>query len=322
MSVGRRQKISQIVRAALALDGHERAAFLADACGGNEALRREVELLLENQRHSEALPVTAAEVEAKTLAGFSGLSPVGAQLASYRILSLVGAGGMGEVYRARDQKLRRDVALKVLPRELADDPERRSRLRGKLAPPRPLIIRTFALFTRSAKQTAAPTSQWKLVEGQPLSVRLAEGALLHEEVLRYGLQLADALTHAHERGVVHRDLKSANVMVTPEGRAKVLDFGLAKRLITKELSEVTTRLQASLTQPGAILGTLPYMAPEQLRGHSADVRSDVWALGVVLYEMAAGTRPFHGQTPFELSSAILNQSPSPLPSRVSPRCAL
>jgi len=127
--------------------------------------------------------------------------------------------------------------------------------------------------------------------------------------------LADALAHAHDRGVVHRDLKSANVVITPEGRTKVLDFGLAKRVSGEELGEVTLS-QASLTTPGALVGTLAYMAPEQLRSQSADARSDVWALGVVLYEMVAGVRPFQGQTAFELSSAILSQAAPPLPPQV------
>ncbi|MFB3094836.1 MAG: protein kinase, partial [Candidatus Acidiferrales bacterium] len=156
----------------------------------------------------------------------------------------------------------------------------------------------------------------EFVEGKPLSELVRGQGLPVETALRYGSQIADGLGHAHERGVVHRDLKSANVVITSEGRAKVLDFGLAKRLEGRELSEVTTQSQALLTQPGAVMGTLPYMAPEQLRGEPADARSDIWALGVVLHEMLVGERPFRGQTGYELSSAILNQPPPALPAKV------
>jgi serine/threonine protein kinase/tetratricopeptide (TPR) repeat protein len=244
-------------------------------------------------------------------------SLVGGQIGSYRILSLLGAGGMGEVYRAHDAKLRRDVALKVLPRELAHDPERRTRLlqeaRAAAALNHPNICTVHDVGETDGHAYIA----MEAVEGQPLSARLANGPLPPAELLRYALQLAEAVAHAHDRGVVHRDLKSANVMITPEGRAKVLDFGLATRLIGNDVSDVATRTQTSLTEPGAIRGTLPYMAPEQLRGQPADARSDVWALGVVLYEMAAGARPFKGQSLLELSSAILHEPPSPLPSRVA-----
>ena len=245
-----------------------------------------------------------------------GPSLLGTQLGSYRILSLLGAGGMGEVYRAHDTKLGRDVALKVLPQELADEPERRARLLREARAAASLNHPNVCTIHEVGELDGRAYIAMEVVEGQQLSRRLAGGPLPPEDVVRYGLQLAEALAHAHDRGVVHRDLKSANVMVTPEGRVKVLDFGLAKRVSGEALTELTTGAHGSLTQPGAILGTLPYMAPEQLRAQPADARSDVWALGVVLYEMAAGARPFEGHTGFELSSAILHQTPSPLPSRV------
>ncbi len=240
---------------------------------------------------------------------------IGKALSHYRILEKIGAGGMGEVYRAHDEQLDRDVAIKVLPTSSFSDPGARARLLREARSAGSLNHPHICTMHEVGEAEGQAFIVMELVEGQSLSARLARGALPAEEVLRYGLQLADALGHAHERGIVHRDLKSANVVITPEGRAKVLDFGLAKRLREEELEEAT-RSQASFTAAGALVGTLAYMAPEQLRGQPADARSDVWALGVVLYEMAAGARPFQGQTGFELSSAILNQRPAPLAGKV------
>jgi len=237
---------------------------------------------------------------------------LGQQLGHYRILEKIGAGGMGEVYRAHDEQLDRDVALKVLPAHTLTDEIARARLlreaRAAAALNHPHICTIHEVGEAGGQAYIA----MELVEGKPLSALVPGQGLPVETVLRFGSQIADALAHAHERRIVHRDLKSANVVITPEGRAKVLDFGLAKRISGEELAEVTTRSQASLTQAGALIGTVPYMAPEQLCGQPADARSDVWALGVMLYEMVAGARPFQGQTSFELSSAILNQVPPPL----------
>jgi eukaryotic-like serine/threonine-protein kinase len=238
------------------------------------------------------------------------------QLGSYRILSLLGAGGMGRVYRAHDTKLRRDVAVKVLPRELADDPERRERLLQEARAAASLNHPNICTVHDVGEAEGQVYIAMELVEGQALSARLHERPLAPAELMGCGLQLAEALGHAHERGVVHRDFKSANVMITPEGRVKVLDFGLAKHISDESLAEATTGMSPPLTQVGALIGTVPYMAPEQLRGQAADTRSDVWALGIVLYEMAAGRRPFQGQTGFEVSSAILSQPPAPLPTEM------
>jgi serine/threonine-protein kinase len=223
---------------------------------------------------------------------------------------------MGEVYRAHDEQLDRDVALKVLPAQALTDPTARARLlreaRSAAALNHPHICTIYEVSEAGGQAYIA----MEMVEGKLLSELVPEQGLPVETVLRLGSQIADALAHAHDRRIVHRDLKSANVMISPEGRAKVLDFGLAKRLSGEEAAEAATKSLATLTEAGALVGTVPYMAPEQLRGLPADARSDVWALGVVLYEMAAGRRPFQGQTGFELSSAILNQAPLPLPAAV------
>jgi serine/threonine-protein kinase len=238
---------------------------------------------------------------------------IGQTFGHYRILERLGAGGMGVVYRAHDEQLDRDVAIKVLPAASFRDPPARARLLREARTASKLNHPHICTIYEVGEADGQAYIAMELVEGQPLSARLAGGALPVEQVLRYGLHLADALAHAHQRGIIHRDLKSANVIITPEGRAKVLDFGLAKRLSGEEVAEATTQTMDSLTGPGAVVGTLAYMAPEQLRGQPADARSDIWALGVMLYEMAAGQRPFQGKTGFELSSAILSQPPPPLP---------
>ena len=240
---------------------------------------------------------------------------IGRTIAHYKVTAKLGAGGMGEVYRAHDEQLARDVALKVLPATAFSDPAARARLlreaRLAAALNHPNICTIFEVGEADGQAYIA----MELVEGQPLGSRLTYGPLPVNQILRYGIQIADALSHAHERQIIHRDFKSANVVLTSDGHAKVLDFGLAKRLSEGEMDEVT-RSQASLTTPGGIVGTLAYMAPEQLHGEPADARSDIWALGVVLYEMAAGARPFQGNTGLALSSAILHETPASLPKEV------
>ena len=242
------------------------------------------------------------------------LSMTGKTLGRYRIIEKIGAGGMGVVYRAHDEQLDRPVAIKVLPAGSLGDPHARARLVREARTASRLNHPHICTIHEVGEADDQAYIAMELVEGQPLSARLASGPLSVEEVLRYALQLADALAHAHERHVVHRDLKSANVMITPDGRAKVLDFGLAKRSSGEALTEAVTlpMSQGPVTQVGTLVGTVAYMAPEQLRGRVADARSDIWALGVMLYEMVSGARPFEGQTGFELSAAILGQSPAPL----------
>jgi len=222
---------------------------------------------------------------------------------------------MGEVYRARDTRLDRYIALKVLPAATLTDSSSRARLLREARLASQLNHPHICTIHEVGEADGHVYVAMELVEGQPLSAKLEGGPLPAEQVLRLGGQIADALAHAHAHGVVHRDLKSLNVVITPEGRAKVLDFGLAKRLDDQK-SDAITRLQTSLTEPGMVVGTLGYMAPEQLRGEAADARSDIWALGVVLYEMASGVQPFLGQTGYALTSAILKEAPRPLPAAV------
>jgi serine/threonine protein kinase len=240
----------------------------------------------------------------------------GSRIGPYEIHSLLGAGGMGQVWRAHDTRLERDIALKVLPADALGDDTARARLvrEARLASKlnHPHICAIYEVGEAEGQTYIA----MELVEGQSLAARVAEGPLPVEQILRNGQQMADALAHAHGRGVVHRDFKSANVVVTPDGQVKVLDFGLAKRLSDEQLADATTVTRHSLTAPGVVAGTLAYMAPEQLKGEPADARSDIWALGVVLYELATGKRPFEGQTGFDLTAAILRQPPPPLPSSV------
>ncbi len=241
----------------------------------------------------------------------------GTPLGPYEILAPLGAGGMGEVYRARDPRLGREVAIKVLPAESLHDETARARLlrEARLAATlnHPNICTVLAVGEDGEHVYLA----MELIEGRTLSDMIAERptGLPIENVTRYGAQIASALAHAHERHVIHRDLKSSNVVVTADGRVKVLDFGLARRA-RESPDESGATLSMALTEAGAVVGTPHYLAPEVLRGGMADERSDVWALGVMLHEMASGTLPFRGTTSFELASAIMNDIPTGLPDRV------
>ena len=233
------------------------------------------------------------------------LSP-GTRLGPYEITNPLGAGGMGEVYRARDTRLDRQVAIKLLtadnPGDAADRLLREARNASALNHP------NICTLHEIGEASGQPFIVMELVEGEPLDRLIAGHGLALPAVLRLGAQIADALAHAHARGIVHRDLKSANVAVTAEGRAKILDFGIARQIPTSVLVDAT-RSVATMAHDKDIAGTLPYMAPEVLQGQPADARSDLWAFGVLLAEMATGTLPFHGETGFSLTTAILRDPP-------------
>jgi eukaryotic-like serine/threonine-protein kinase len=240
---------------------------------------------------------------------------IGQAISHYSILEKLGEGGMGVVYRARDLTLHRDVALKFLTVNAIDDLMPRVNILQEARTISALNHPNICTIYEVGEADGRPYLAMEFIEGHTLAHEITAVGMAPEILMRYGMQLADALAHAHERGIVHRDLKSGNVMVTPSGRLKVLDFGLSRRAEQK-ISEETTQFDQSWDDQHSITGTLPYIAPELLRGQEADARSDIWALGVLLYEMAAGRRPFRGATAYELSAAILRETPaaiSPLP---------
>jgi tRNA A-37 threonylcarbamoyl transferase component Bud32 len=247
---------------------------------------------------------------------------IGDTLGTYRVLSKLGEGGMGVVYRARDEVLHRDVAIKVLSSRTVAEQSAKEFLLNEARAVSALSHPNICTIHQVGERDGELYIVMELIEGKPLSAMVVNDALPVESVLRYGVQIAGALAHSHGRNIIHRDLKSSNVMVTPDGLVKVLDFGLARRT-RKGLTAETLTLDSPETMDGATLqtsggltGTIPYMAPELLRGQEADQRGDIWALGVVLYEAAAGKLPFRGQTAIETSAAILHELPLPLPSWV------
>jgi serine/threonine protein kinase/tetratricopeptide (TPR) repeat protein len=232
----------------------------------------------------------------------------GAKLGPYEIHSPLGAGGMGEVYRARDTKLGRDIALKVLPAEMAQDPERLARFRREAKALAQLDHPNIVTIHSVEESDGVHFLTMQLVEGQPLDRLIPKGGLPVEQIVEIASALGDALAAAHEKGIVHRDLKPANVMVTNDGRVKVLDFGLAKDVRGANLGDATLT-SASQTQVGVVMGTPAYMSPEQTSGRPLDHRTDIFSLGVVLHEMTTGRRPFEGTSSAELVSAILRDTP-------------
>jgi len=293
----------------------ERPAYVAAVCGDDELLRRDIEALL----HSDGVAGDLFEdAAARVLAGAPAPSDssehrldTGSRLGSYVITAFVGSGGMGEVYRARHADHDRDVAIKTV-RALFPDASERARLLSEAHHASTLSHPNICAIHEVGEADRVPYIVMEYADGRPLNELCRPTPLEPKHAVRIGIQISDAVAHAHERGIVHRDLKSANVVVNEAGKPTVLDFGLAKRLPEGDLGQTIESFSAN----DALAGTLSYMAPEVLSGADGDSRSDIWALGVLLYEMAAGRLPFDGRTPFETSSAIIVEPPRPMPRRV------
>lgn len=237
-------------------------------------------------------------------------------ISHYRIIEKLGQGGMGEVFLAEDTSLHRKVAVKFLPHAMQQDAIAHKRFLREASSAAALDHPYICHINEVAESGGQDFIVMEYVEGRSLKDRLEEGPLPAEEALLIAIEVAEALGAAHGKGIIHRDIKPPNIMLTKTGHAKVMDFGLAKQLVPSEGMESAAETITALTSDGSTVGTLAYMSPEQLRSQAADARSDIWAMGVTLYEMVSGQRPFHGQSGFEVTSAILSQPPRPLPSQV------
>jgi Tol biopolymer transport system component/tRNA A-37 threonylcarbamoyl transferase component Bud32 len=280
---------------------------VAAACGDDQALRREVEALLAHAPAAEGfLEATMGEVAAQVLAAEPGPSLVGRQIGVYTILSVLGQGGMGEVYRARDTKLGRDVAIKVVANALRSNPEQLARFlqeaRVLATLNHPHVGAIYGLEDADGVRGLV----LELIEGETLAERLASGPLPVPEVLAVARQIAAALESAHEKGIIHRDLKPSNIKITPDGSVKVLDFGLAKVFAVEGAAG---DVAADATREGVIAGTAAYMSPEHARGKAVDKRTDIWAFGAVLYEMSTAQPAFYGETSADTIAAVLEREP-------------
>ena len=325
------QKLRPILESALELEPESRPAYVDGACSGDEALRREILSLLNGTNHSDHfLMEPALDMVRRQVAHDQAerdreeeLTLIGKKISHYRILNKLGGGGMGVVYEAEDTRLGRHVALKFLPAEVARDPkalerfQREARAASTLNHPHICTIHDFGTCERG------PFIVMEALVGSTLKHRISGKPLPCESVFELGFQIAKALEAAHAKAVLHRDITPTNVFVTELGEVKLLDFGLAKlagetggHLVTQ--GDTTTEHSKDLTVPGALMGTAPYMSPEQIRGEPVDARSDIFSFGAVLYEMATGQPPFSGETVEQIREAILSKEPA-APRKLNPR---
>lgn len=317
MDSQRWKQVDEVLQSVLDLPAEQREPFLRNACAGDEALEREVRSLLTSERQgARFLERPAIEVAAKAMARQESEEAqdradtlIGQTVSHYRVVAKLGGGGMGVVYEGEDMRLGRRVALKFLPENLARDQRALQRFEREARAASALNHPSICTIYEVEEHAQQPVIVMELLEGQSLKDRMRTGPIPLDELLDLGIQTSDALAAAHAKGIIHRDIKPANLFVVSGDRVKILDFGLAKtmpsHLPPSNLDE------ESLTVEGMIPGTTAYMSPEQVRGEEIDARSDLFSLGVVLYEMACGKRPFAGKNRVLLMNAILNQKPVP-----------
>ncbi|MEZ5426255.1 MAG: protein kinase [Pyrinomonadaceae bacterium] len=302
-------KIEEICHAALEFEGPEREEFLKQICGVDDQLRREIESLLAfEDRAADFIEEPPADLVADLFAEHTETQNIiGKTLNKYRVLSLLGAGGMGEVYLAEDTKLGRRVAIKMLPPHFSEDDERKKRFlreaRAISALNHPNIITVYGIEESGDLEFIIT----EFIDGQTLREKIEENSLTVRETLEIALQIASALESAHSVGIIHRDIKPANIMIRRDNLVKILDFGLAK--LTADAADFQTRDQ---TGPNRVMGTINYMSPEQVLGEQVDPRTDIFSLGVVLYEMLSGTQPFQGNSDAAVYNATINKNPPPI----------
>jgi serine/threonine protein kinase/Tol biopolymer transport system component len=311
------QEIERLYHSAPSLESGHRDSFLKDACAGDESLRREVEQLLASQPRIERfIESSALEVAAKILATTRPTSNapnlVDRTLTHYHILEKIGVGGMGDVYRARDGRLGRDVAVKVLPAEFVTDPKRKQRFIREAKAASALNHPNIITVHEIANDRDLDFIVMEYVAGKTLDQSIGPKGFRLPVALNYATQIAEALAAAHAAGIVHRDLKPGNVMITASGLVKLLDFGLAKLTESARGSLVPSESQHPDSEEGRIFGTAAYMSPEQAEGKAVDARSDIFSFGSLLYEMFTGQRAFQGDSKLSTLSAILHREPKPV----------
>jgi len=313
MTPERWQQVKELFTAALDRDAAERPSFLARACAGDEALRKEVEDLLRNDEQTfKLIDGSVTGLAAELLAQSKSPSILGRTIGPYRIEKEVGRGGMGEVYLARDTRLDRPVAIKLLPDSFTHDADRVRRFHQEIRATSLLNHPNIVTIHEVTESQHLRFIVSEFVEGKTLREMMSTEGIRLDRAIDIVIQTASALAAAHEAGVVHRDIKPENIMVRPDGYVKVVDFGLAK--LTGQPQERSAEASDLSTKTGVVMGTIKYMSPEQARGQKVDHRTDIFSLGVVLYEAIAGRAPFDGETPSHTIVAILEREPRPLAS--------